>query len=43
MDEETHYAFVCQEYEKLKQLHPDWSEDKLYTEAESIVNNKFED
>lgn len=39
MDEFEFYERTVVEYNKLKEQHPDWSEDELYTEAQSIVCN----
>lgn len=39
MNEYDYNTCIINEYNRLKKLHSDWSEDELYTEAQSIVSN----
>lgn len=40
MDEFEYNARIIGAYNELKKTHPEWSEDQLYTEAQSIVSNQ---
>lgn len=43
MLEEDYYALVCDVARSIEQLHPEWNQDKVYTEAVAEVNATLDD